>query len=194
MAEFSRKTMQLFLTNKPAQRVFWKNVIEENEKSDQQLPEPAGLGRTMSAAGVQKMVAQYVTPKKLTLLSTITITVMLQASNLLLLVTVGIVIATAPNYSALIQNFITTEVIIHVHEFVPKALKIRDKSSWNFNVSWGEGMLDLLRIKCIPPLNDRVQQRVTENIRKTVFFAYVVFITVTYFATRIVCRDYGNEK
>jgi hypothetical protein len=68
--------------------------------------------------------------------STIILTIALQAANILLLTTVAIVMGTSHSVLNLVQNFISVEIIVHIHEFVPKALRLRDLSPHSFNSSF----------------------------------------------------------
>jgi hypothetical protein len=68
--------------------------------------------------------------------STFILTIALQAANVLLLTTVAIVMGTSHSVLSLVQNFVSVEIIVHIHEFVPKALRLRDLSPHAFNSSF----------------------------------------------------------
>jgi hypothetical protein len=68
--------------------------------------------------------------------STFILTIALQAANILLLTTVAIVMGTSHSVLLLVQNFVSVEIIVHIHEFVPKALRLRDLSPHAFNSSF----------------------------------------------------------
>lgn len=68
--------------------------------------------------------------------STFIMTVALQFANVLLLTTVAIVMGTSHDLIMLIQNFVSVEIVVHIHEFIPKALRLRDLSPHAFNNSF----------------------------------------------------------
>lgn len=63
------------------------------------------------------------------------VAVFLQLSNVLLLLVVGSVMGSATSFTDLVSRFISVEIVIHVHEIVPRILKIRDKSPKRYNKS-----------------------------------------------------------
>lgn len=68
--------------------------------------------------------------------STFIFTVALQFANVLLLTTVAVVMGTSRDLIDLIQNFVSVEIVVHIHEFIPKALRLRDLSPHAFNSSF----------------------------------------------------------
>ena len=68
--------------------------------------------------------------------STFLLTIALQFANFLLLTTVAIVMGTSQDLLSLIQNFVSVEIVVHIHEFIPKALRLRDQSPHSFNSSF----------------------------------------------------------
>jgi hypothetical protein len=68
--------------------------------------------------------------------TTIFLTLALQAANMLLLTTVAIVMGTSTHLLSLIQNFVSVEIVVHIHEFIPNALRLRDMSQQSFNSSF----------------------------------------------------------
>jgi hypothetical protein len=60
---------------------------------------------------------------------------LLQLNNLLLLLVIGSVLGTAQTFRELISSFISVELITNVHEIVPRALYLCDKSPTHFNKS-----------------------------------------------------------
>jgi hypothetical protein len=63
------------------------------------------------------------------------VAILLQLNNLLLLLVIGGVLGTAQTFRELISSFISVELITNVHEIVPKALYLRDRSPTHFNKS-----------------------------------------------------------
>ena len=68
--------------------------------------------------------------------STFILTIALQFANVLLLTTVAIVMGTSRHVLDLVQNFISVEIVVHIHEFIPKALRLVDQSPQSFNSSF----------------------------------------------------------
>lgn len=68
--------------------------------------------------------------------STFILSIALQFANILLLTTVAIVMGTSHDLLTLISNFISVEIVVHIHEFVPKALRLKDLSPQSFNSSY----------------------------------------------------------
>jgi len=68
--------------------------------------------------------------------TTFILTIALQFANFLLLTTVAIVMGTSQTLLQLIQNFVSVEIVVHIHEFIPKALRLRDLSPQSFNSSF----------------------------------------------------------
>eukprot|EP00602_Paraphysomonas_sp_CaronLab_P008223 CAMPEP_0185020640 /NCGR_PEP_ID=MMETSP1103-20130426/3263_1 /TAXON_ID=36769 /ORGANISM="Paraphysomonas bandaiensis, Strain Caron Lab Isolate" /LENGTH=276 /DNA_ID=CAMNT_0027551661 /DNA_START=117 /DNA_END=944 /DNA_ORIENTATION=+ len=59
----------------------------------------------------------------------------LQLNNFLLLLAFGAILGTSTNFTDLVTHFVAIESITHVHEVVPAALKIKDRSPKRFNKS-----------------------------------------------------------
>jgi hypothetical protein len=59
----------------------------------------------------------------------------LQLSNALLLLVVAYVMGTAASYTDLISKFISVEIVIHIHELVPRVLRMQDHSPNLYNKS-----------------------------------------------------------
>jgi len=63
-------------------------------------------------------------------------TVFLVINNLMLVITIGIIMGRSTDTIALVQNFISIEILVHVHEMIPEVLRLKDRSPEKFNKNW----------------------------------------------------------
>lgn len=94
------------------------------------------VGKDKTDAEAQSLILLYAAENVINDLIVFATTLALQVCNGLLLTTVAIVMATSPDLLSLIQNFVSVEIVVHIHEFVPKALRIVDRSPNRFNASY----------------------------------------------------------
>lgn len=125
------------------------------------------------------------------------VVVILQINNLLLLFVVASVLATATTFRELVTSFISVELITHVHEVVPMALKLRDKSPAKFNKSGLELETELEVSRqlpfgvLVPPRLDgsggvyRMSARMHKNI---VYWFFFLVVCILYFIVSSECR------
>jgi hypothetical protein len=130
------------------------------------------------------------------------VVVLLQFNNLLLLLVVGTLLGSAASFRELVTSFISVELITHVHEVVPVALKLRDKSPSKFNKSGLEleSELEANHIlpygTIVPPGADgkggvyRWSARMHKNILYWIFF--VLIFSLFLFMSSI-CSRSGDE-
>ena len=73
-------------------------------------------------------------------------------SNYLLLFTLSLQIAMATSTVDLLQNFISIEIIMHIHEVVPSIFRMKDLSPERFQKSWPLVILSLMLLLPLPLL------------------------------------------
>jgi hypothetical protein len=110
---------------------------------------------------------------------------LLQLNNLLLLLVIGGVLGTAQTFRELISSFISVELITNVHEIVPRALYLRDKSPTHFNKSRVQleyelelaGILPVGQIKEPDENGKGGLHRYSSKVRKKILF-WIIFCFV----------------
>jgi hypothetical protein len=123
----------------------------------------------------------------------VVISSLLQLSNILLLLVIGLMLGNSLTFTDLITKFISIEIVIHIHEIIPQVLKIRDKSPHSFNKSGIDLELDLenkgiLKYGRIVPAKDNKKEiyRTSAKYHKNIIFwcffifVYVIFLIVLY--------------
>jgi len=77
------------------------------------------------------------------LLSAVGPAIFLIINNILLVLTVGVIMAISPDMLSLVQNFIAVEILVHVHEMIPPLMRLQDRSPQRFNKNWREVSVSL---------------------------------------------------
>ena len=70
------------------------------------------------------------------LLSAIVPAVFLIGNNIYLVVTIGTIMAISGDTLTLVQNFISVELLVHVHEIIPRIVRLKDRSPHRLNKNW----------------------------------------------------------
>lgn len=126
------------------------------------------------------------------------VSAMLQLSNLLLLVVIALIMGNSLTFSELIARFISVEVVIRVHEVVPRVLKIRDKSPHAFNLSGLDLELELenkgvLKYGRIVPADSFGQSEVYRTSAKyyknMIFWCFFCFVYGIFLIVFYACKD-----
>ena len=72
------------------------------------------------------------------LISAVGPAIFLIINNVLLVLTVGVIMAISTDMLSLVQNFIAVEILVHVHEMIPPLMRLQDRSPHRFNKNWRE--------------------------------------------------------
>lgn len=121
--------------------------------------------------------------------------VALQLCNFLLLTTVAMVMATSPDLLTLIQNFVSVEIVVHIHEFIPTALRIEDRSPDKFNVSYVDWYKELERVGLLSdryPQTEKRIRKVPDTFYRLIFIFFGIYTFIVYSVTSTVCKSGGN--
>lgn len=142
-----------------------------------------------------KVIQIGVAQDKFQSLVTWCMTCALQLSNLLLLTTVAIVMGTSDSILSLIQNFVSVEIVVHIHEFIPRALRLKDHSPDKFNCSYVEQVALLERMELLrvwyPSAEENSEEkesneRIHTNANVTHRKVFIAFFLYTWFIFTIV--------
>jgi len=121
----------------------------------------------------------------------------LQLNNFLLLLAFGAILGTSTNFTDLVTHFISIETITHVHELVPRALNLKDRSPHSYNKSGVEleaeleasGRLPYGQI--VPPgPNGKggVYRRSARMLKNTIFWSFFLIVFVLFASVSESCR------
>jgi hypothetical protein len=177
--------------------------IMESQPNSTAVPTSTGESYYMSSSTLpmSSLVSHILHPKPtvekfvkysksaVSLLYLYTIAILLQLNNLLLLLVIGGVLGTAQTFRELISSFISVELITNVHEIVPKALYLRDRSPTHFNKSrvqleYELELAHVLPIGQIKQPNEKGKggvYRYSSLVRKKVMFWFIFCLVYSLF-------------
>ena len=123
----------------------------------------------------------------------------LQLLNFLLFLTICGILGTASDYTSLVTQFVSIETITHVHEIIPRAMRMKDKSPQLYNMSGvdleealeSSGRLAYGQIVPKGPDGKGGVYRYSARMHRNLLFSFFFVATYgVYFAVSTSCEQY----
>eukprot|EP01033_Poteriospumella_lacustris_P016191 gene16191-11583_t len=142
------------------------------------------LGANKADKEAQRLILLYAAETLVNDLIVLATTLALQLCNVLLLTTVAIVMASSPDLLSMIQNFVSVEIVVHIHEFIPRAMRIVDRSPGAFNASFVDWYKELERVNLLSevyPQTTRRIRRAPDSVYRRVFLFFCLYTLLAFY-------------
>eukprot|EP01033_Poteriospumella_lacustris_P007909 gene7910-5685_t len=92
-------------------------------------------------------------------------------------------------YCALVEaaNFVSVEIVVHIHEFIPRAMRIVDRSPGAFNASFVDWYKELERVNLLSevyPQTTRRIRRAPDSVYRRVFLFFCLYTLLAFYGGR----------